>query len=191
MATDAVIIISWYLLATILTAAGPLTVWKHSRRFYRSLRSPNFAPSHGTFVLFSGIFIFLAATSGWLFQIEDDNNWSTSSTLVVTYLGVGFLYYPLLFVYNSYLLAFLSMAGAATLALIATVYLFLGSDLCGWLFLPSAVWSVFMTYLSLTFYLNTGEGTISLKEAQSIIKSSSTSIFFEEEKGDEEPFKGR
>jgi tryptophan-rich sensory protein len=172
MTSDAIVILVWIFSSVILVCAGPLVAWKYHARSFSALTRPNFGPSLGTFTILSCVFILLAGTSGWLFQVNDNNAWSTATTLICVYMGLNFLFYPVFFIFRSLTLAFASMTGAATLSIIASIWLFSESDLCGWLFLPSVIWSIFMSYLSLTIMLNNRSGSVSLKKVSRRASSS-------------------
>ena len=165
MASDWAIIISWYTSAVVLIVAGPVLAWLQSKQYYHALNKFNFAPSLNTHVVVSIAFIALAATSGWMFQLDDGNVWSTSLTLVSVYLGLDLVFSLLFFIMHWFVLAFAAIMAAATVAILACVHVFPINLLCGWLCLPSTVWAVLNAYLSLTLMLNNREHSVSIKKS--------------------------
>jgi len=163
--SDAGIIVGWYGLAIVLIIFGPLLLGS-KKRFYKSLNKPHITPALPTFIKFSVVFTLLAATSGWLFQLDTvGNDWTTALTLVAIYFGINFFFIPAFFYAHMFLLAFIIMLFASAVAIIACVYLFDEHTISGWLFLPTTIWSVFLCYCAIGITMNNREGAISLKEA--------------------------
>lgn len=162
----------WYLLVLSASLLGALSSnGKKGKRYYKKLDLPSIAPKPWIFGVVWPILYLLQASACWLLQESNaGDEWTFELTLYCIFLGISTLWTPVFFKIQCNMASLIIMLLSTGMATATVYYFFVAHTLSGWLFLPTAIWVLFATYLMLCIYINNRENTYTRKQLSTIVE---------------------